>query len=472
MLMLPKAMWLIVASALLWLARANFPMLTEEMLSYCGTESLALSPSNPCFFRVFSIAQVWNECETQMDGSSSNHTFGFCLSSCINGDLCKPLCASRGMDDVECEPRCHFTVQCLQEAATKQSGAVSAEHHVSEHCFKGHIAPPSSQHLQNLDEVLPASQASETSSSSQDASASSGVSRQASEEASSSENAGAMSSVSDVSTGPVSQAAGLVFQPTNIQSTEELEQNIPATSEPESIAPDVLGLAKQRGGTHPDFLASDPLAETLTQALDIPSFLQLSQTQSCMCSFSGTVNGTATGHAGCATSSGQRAESLGAEKICYVQAGSQCGTARASLHYTGLFVRRCVDPVDNYKMLFPATCSIFRPTATVATAHAEAAGFQKALEVADRWHNADTSAVGTVEDSPAVKELHGTANSIRQWTTSLSPHWLQQHHFAGGEHSDRSSLELPQALEAQSSSSQEDAATASIGSFLQRRLHR
>lgn len=124
-------MWLLLAQS------ASAGLLSGQVLEeICGTQDLTLSPANPCFFRLFSMAQVWDECERHKDGKS-------CLASCFSASYCESLCEHS--QSAKCEAQCPKLVACMEDV----NGAAATRS-----CFGGSMPSSSEDERSPLEDWL------------------------------------------------------------------------------------------------------------------------------------------------------------------------------------------------------------------------------------------------------------------------------------------------------------------------------
>jgi len=307
--------WLLLAQS------ASAELLSGEVLAeICGAQDLTLSPANPCFFRLFSMAQVWDECETHKDTKS-------CLASCFSASYCEGLCEHS--PSAKCEAQCHKLVACMEDV----NGAAATRS-----CFGGSMPSSSEDERSPLEDWLSLA----------------GVDAEAQ---------AAPSPAVAPSPASVSRHQVPIPAPSPAAALHRMtDPAIPAPSPEQAIAPSPFSAEV---ALRPSRTASTTTLPVSAAPVTVPEHravapaaeaAEAAEAGGCLCSLTGKLRGTSTGRLGCAAH-GQEPEVHKETRYCFVDGPCKDRDFQAakSSEFPGLYFREC-SAVDNLLALFPQSC--------------------------------------------------------------------------------------------------------------------
>lgn len=359
-----KITWLF----LLRVAAGN--LLTAKVLfDICGTEDFSLVPSNRCFYRLFSLAQIWDECRGLQDPKEP------CIESCLLEDFCSKLYSDGRAMKKAAHPEgfhhCERLVSCIQKDS--ESAAVACyEGHLPKEgllkgwlsltAFGGEVTPP----LAPAPAPAPAPAVEVWDS----APAPAPVTLAPKEviEETLPISAPAFATAPQVSRGTALAAPAPAPASTLAPVQKEvMEETLPHVSEPVAPAPSA--------------------AEVVSAAPALPVPPKLPPV-SCNCSISGSVKGIETGRLGCAAHN-KESQVSPETKYCFMEGGSQCKDqpgAKASTEFSGLYWKPCSE-IDNLMQIFPHSCQIFKTDRSKGDAAQQLVSKIKELQSSEGSHS-------------------------------------------------------------------------------------
>jgi len=391
-----EVMWLSLA----WLSVADAGhFLDASVLSeVCGSEDLSLSPSNDCFFRLFGMVQVWDECETHEDAGS-------CLASCLTGDYCDTLCQGQAA----CQPQCRKLVLCMQEA----SGAGGAD---ARSCFEG--KPQSAAEHSALEDwfsLAGLGASSELEDSDILVAGAAPAPAPAPITAASPWAAPAQDPVLMAPAGPPAAPAPILPAPSPAfvaapspaaEPVQPRVEELPTTTVSTTATVPVATAASAPPPAAPANPATKESQSPAHRTAN-PTSSTSSARSACLCSLDGEVQGVRTGHMGCAAHG--REEVPEGRHYCFVESGSctkQSFQSRPSKEFPGLYFREC-SALDNVLMLFPPSCQAVQRSSPQLRSTKQALSKLRAL------HNATgVEGRGAVEVSSAMMKVRRLTRAL------------------------------------------------------------
>lgn len=327
-------MWLLLAQS------ASAGLLSGQVLEeICGTQDLTLSPANPCFFRLFSMAQVWDECERHKDGKS-------CLASCFSASYCESLCEHS--QSAKCEAQCPKLVACMEDV----NGAAATRS-----CFGGSMPSSSEDERSPLEDWLSL--------------AGVGTDAQAQADLTLAEETQAAPSPA-VAPSPLASVSRhqvpMPLAPSPATVRRMTDRVIPAPSPEQAIAPSPFSaeVVLRPSLAVSTTVATTPLPVSAAPVTSLPEHRAAAPVApaaeaACLCSLTGKLQGTSTGRLGCAAH-GQEPQVHAEARYCFVDGPCKDRNFQAakSSEFPGLYFREC-SAVDNLLALFPQSCRAGKP---------------------------------------------------------------------------------------------------------------
>jgi len=321
----------------------------KALFDICGTEDLSLEPSNSCFYRLFSLAQIWDECQILEES---------CVESCLFDDFCTKLHSDGKVSDGY--QKCEKLVTCIHQEDTQRPGAV-------QRCYEGHPLPRKDS---DGDSAL------------QDWLSLAGVGPTEVTLPFAPAPAPAFASAEVNPPAPAPATAPVVSEKTVV---EEAVQQVPPIASAPAIAP-LSAVPKSTKEAVPEHASDSP-----------PKISKQISDASCRCSISGSVKGTDTGRQGCAA---HKKEQVSQDsKYCFMEGGAECKDAdgaQASKEFPGLFWKEC-SAIDNLLAIFPPSCQVFKAQSQGLVATQQLVAKLEELQNSNRG-NASRS-------SPALEDL-------------------------------------------------------------------